>query len=135
MLVAAGADVNLQGDQGVSSLFLAVQNGHIVIAEELILHGADVDTQTAEGYTCLYSAAQRGDLEVVQLLLFHSAHVNLHEQNGFSALHVASLNGHRKVRCTGVKCVLLMLTLEKTYVILLIFRALNILIMIDSPAP
>ncbi len=67
MLIAAGAEINWQGAEGVSALFLSVQNGHIVITEELIMNNADVDIQTTEGYTCLYSASQRGDLEVVQV--------------------------------------------------------------------
>jgi ankyrin repeat protein len=85
MLIAAGANVNLVDEEGVT----------IPRLRELIVNGDDVDVQTSDGYTCLYSASQRGDLKVVQMLVFNSA--NVADDHGFIPLHVACLNGHRKV--------------------------------------
>ena len=90
----------MQGNDGINALFLAVQNGHILIAEELIMAGSNVDIPSTEGVTALYCAAQHGDLETVQLLLFNGANANYEDERGLVPLHMACLNGHRKVTLT-----------------------------------
>jgi len=71
-----------QGVDGISALFLAVQSGHIVVAEELILAGARVDVPRTDGVTSLACAAQHGDLEMLQLLLFNGADVHYEDERG-----------------------------------------------------
>ena len=125
------ASVNHCGCDGVDSLFLAIQNGHLEVAEHLLKSGASPDnlltrsredpgrdptgspgpaalsrgtSPTPTTFTPLYSAAQRGDLHAVQLLLYYGAAVDgaTAAGNGYAPLHTAAANGHRRV----VECLL-----------------------------
>jgi len=66
VLVSAGADVNLQRNDGFSPLTIANQEEHTECIRLLIEHGAEVDTRDDEGATPLYMAAVNGRIEVVQ---------------------------------------------------------------------
>ena len=74
-LVSAGADVNLQQNDGFSPLNAASQEGHTDCVKLLIEHGAEVDTRSKRGLTPLYSAARKGHIEVVQFLTLSLIHI------------------------------------------------------------
>jgi len=59
-LVSAGADVNLQRNDGFSALSVASQEEHIDCVKLLIQRGAEVDTCNNIGATPLYRAARKG---------------------------------------------------------------------------
>jgi len=107
-LVSAGADVNLQCNDGSSPLTVASQEGHIDWVRLLIEHGAEVDTRDDEGATPLYMAAMNGRIEVVEFLIEQYADVNACLSIGESCLWSAAFHGD-----TTVVCVCLFL-LERT---------------------
>ena len=72
-------------------------NGHIVVAEELILTGAHVDVPRTDGVMGLACAARHGDLEMLQLLLFNGADVHYEDERGLLPLHLACVGRHRRV--------------------------------------
>ena len=90
-LIAAGADVNHQRQDGFTALMRAAFWGHLEVTRFLIDTGADVNHQNQYGNTVLIFAADRGHLEIVQTLIDAGADVN--HQNRFrreTALMVAA---------------------------------------------
>lgn len=75
MLLAAGAQVDLHAQFGISPLVQAAEKGHADIVSLLLEYGADVNLACPE--TALCSAAGRGHAEVVDLLLKAKADPNL----------------------------------------------------------
>ena len=65
--IAAGADVNAKGGDGVTPLHYAAANGHKEIAELFITKGADVNAKDRSGETPLHEA----DGETADLLRKH----------------------------------------------------------------
>jgi ankyrin repeat protein len=74
----------------ISSLHMAVHNGHVDVTELLLSQGADVNVQDSRGWTSLHWAASRGHKELVQLLLRHHALPNAVDGDGNTALHIAA---------------------------------------------
>lgn len=98
-LVRAGADPDVEDENGDTPLHLAVFRGFEQVVEELVTAGATVDTIDAEGETPLHTASAHGSLEMVKailrgsrgnnaLLLCHTDHLEM------SPLHRAALGGH-----------------------------------------
>ena len=90
-LVAQGADVNVQADDGVRPLHEAAEEGHVEVVATLLQLGADVNVQTTDGWRPLHSAAQEGHVEVVATLLQLGADVHAITIDGDTALHCASI--------------------------------------------
>jgi ankyrin repeat protein len=69
-MVAAGADIEEQGELGMRPLHVAANAGHVevitVLVEEL---GADKDAKNAVGWTPLHSAAIKGHVEAIKVLV------------------------------------------------------------------
>ena len=69
-MVAAGADIEEQGELGMRPLHVAAKAGHVevitVLVEEL---GADKDAKNAVGWTPLHSAAIKGHVEAIKVLV------------------------------------------------------------------
>jgi ankyrin repeat protein len=71
-LLAAGADVNVAGSDGMTALMWAT--GDLAKVRLLVEHGANVNAKATDGTTtALVAAAQRGAPDVVQYLLDHRA--------------------------------------------------------------
>lgn len=99
-LVRAGADADVEDENGDTPLHLAVFRGFEQVVEELVTAGASVDTIDAEGETPLHTASAHGSLGMVRailrgsrgdtstLLLCHTDHLEM------SPLHRAALGGH-----------------------------------------
>ena len=94
-LVESGADVNrFSGSEKLSSMVMAISNGHFDIAAFLLEHGADPNLATVQGLTPLYATIdvqwsphawypepvveqeQHSYLELMKALLGHGASVN-----------------------------------------------------------
>jgi ankyrin repeat protein len=75
--IAAGADVNAKGEEGLTPLQYATFHGHKEIAELLIAEGADVNAKDDKivGYP-LHFAALFAHKEVAELLIAEGADVN-----------------------------------------------------------
>jgi len=102
-LLAAGAAVNAQGDDGgLTVLLCSAAHGRFTTVECLLAAGAAVDAQTNDGWTALIWAADRGHLNVVECLLAAGAAVNTQTNDGWTALIRAADRGHVKV----IQCLL-----------------------------
>jgi len=99
LLLAYGADVNIKGPWGQTSLNLAAERGHVHMVEFLSNAGALIDMQDARGGTPLMVAAQNGHLDVVHTLLRHKAQPNIQAAgvNNATALFLAARCGHSQV--------------------------------------
>ena len=76
LLTAHGADINSQGEYGVTPLHIASANGRLDAIKWLLDRGADVTSCTLQGKTPLHQAALRGQLEAARILVEHKAEVD-----------------------------------------------------------
>ncbi len=75
MLVAAGADVNVESAYGLGATALAAHSNHADIVEFLLENGGNPNA-TNGGYTALHAAILRGNERAVRALLAHEADAN-----------------------------------------------------------
>jgi hypothetical protein len=68
-LIAVGAALDLQNNQGDTALVLAAAAGHVGVVQLLIAAGADPNQPGRDGKTALQWAQERDKAEVVELLL------------------------------------------------------------------
>jgi ankyrin repeat protein len=73
LLLAHGADINVQDEDGWTPLYLASTRGTLEAVRLLLKHGADVEVKNNNGKTALQEAAARGHDDVVKLLREHGA--------------------------------------------------------------
>ena len=73
LLIAHGADVATQSQDGTTPLHLASLRGHVDVARVLIEHGADAAAQRKDGTTPLRLVCQQGPvgLSLARLLIKH----------------------------------------------------------------
>ena len=92
--------IQLAPPNGVNSLLLAAQEGHLSIVEALAKACGDALLMSAEdGASCLYIASQNGHLEVVKFLCKAGGEVLLMKTmaDGRTCLGIASQEGHLEV--------------------------------------
>ena len=77
ILVAKGADVNVQDKKKRTPLIFAASNGHTPVIGFLISKGADVNMRDSGGRTALLYASKRSFNETAALLLEKGADVNV----------------------------------------------------------
>lgn len=92
LLVAHGANVNVQGSSGATPLFWAVMRDQKDDEKFLLDHGANPNLANIYGDTPLICAVQLGYLSLVQPLVDKGADVNAKNQNGMRALGYAMSN-------------------------------------------
>ena len=125
-LIAAGADINKQDNEGQTALMTAaeegqvgclkeliatgdegntgkyvpliksIESGNALCVEEMLKAGANVNATDEDGNTPLLSAVDAGNETIVQILLEKGAAVNGENLNGKTALYQAVLQGHKK---------------------------------------
>ena len=98
LLLRNGAEVDKTDRQGLTSLALAVQEGHVGPMTMLLEHGADVDRANEAGTVPLFLAASTGNVDAVDVLVRNSASVDVRKrQTGATPLHAAVRRGSTDV--------------------------------------
>lgn len=83
ILLAAGADPNVYGDEGETTLRLCAEHGHQEMALLLLRCGANVYRSGGpDGMNALGIAASRLNIEIVRLFLVHGADPNVPDNDG-----------------------------------------------------
>ena len=95
--LAAGASVNAQDADGLTSLMLSAIYGHANVAGLLLDRSANLNARAPLGASPLTLAAQNGNLGVVELLLRRGADVNSRDFIGATPLHWTALRGQKNV--------------------------------------
>jgi ankyrin repeat protein len=100
-LVAAGADVEQQGDRGARPLHVAAGNGQAEAIKVLVQLGVNKEAKTAGGMTALHhQAAESGQVAVIKALIHLGADKEAKGADGGTALRSAVINGNVEV----IKC-------------------------------
>ena len=94
ILIAAGANVNAQNDDGITTLMKASGNGYEECVKMLLEAGADVNALSVEGLTSLTYSAMFGREICTIALLAAGADVNVHCKKGHTALIYSAMFGH-----------------------------------------
>ncbi len=105
VLLKAGAQADIQDDEGVTALFKASEQGYITAVALLLAHQADPNLYDNIGRTPLMVASRNGYQNIVEALIAHDAEVNAIEKlepnshrdisiGGMTALIYASRGGH-----------------------------------------
>lgn len=90
--------VNNQMVNGITPIYLAVQERNLPITKLLLRSGANLNLRAEEGMSVIHVACQNGDLTMVQMLNEEfGASLNETDQNGASPLHYACVNGNAKL--------------------------------------
>jgi ankyrin len=98
LLLEQGAPVNPARQDGVTPLFIAVQEGRLDVVALFLEKGADVNAQARiSGVTLLHVGAYRGDQAIVTLLLHHGADKNARMSSGERPVDLAHRQGHTEL--------------------------------------
>jgi ankyrin repeat protein len=96
ILEVVGINVNVDGGDGCTPLYIASANGHLAILKVLIKAGGNVNqARTTDGLSPLYIASQKGHVALVKVLIDAGGNVNQADTTtGCSPLWQASQNGN-----------------------------------------
>ncbi|TGZ53653.1 uncharacterized protein [Temnothorax longispinosus] len=98
LLLSRGANVDVKGEDSITSLHIAAKKGYIRIAEDLLNHGACIHSLTLkEGYTPLHFASEQGNEEAVKLFLNRGADINASTKGNLTPLYIATKTGRKTV--------------------------------------
>ena len=102
LLLAKGADANIQNAQGFTPLMFACIKRIRIPMSPAILHmllsaDANLNTQTEDGKTALILALRTGYKKGVKILLDAGADVNVQDSEGTTALHAAANEGYCEI--------------------------------------
>ncbi len=94
-LLASGADPNAKDEKGVPALTMALQEGSLKVARQLIASPRlQPESRNAADESPLMMAALKGHLEIARQLIDKGADVN---KPGWASLHYAATGGHLDV--------------------------------------
>lgn len=97
--VAAGADLGVRDNRGMTALMLAIENsyGRIEAVKFLIEKGIDLNAVDTNGNSALMIAVDRNNDEAVTLLLEQKVSVYLFNKERRTALHIAAAGLHERI--------------------------------------
>ncbi|KAJ3110396.1 Ankyrin repeat domain-containing protein 16 [Phlyctochytrium bullatum] len=81
--------LNQRPDDGEWALLLAVNRGHMTLAETILATGVSPDEIYPSSRTLLQAAVLRRNVDMIKLLLSHGASINKLNRLGYAALHLA----------------------------------------------
>ena len=97
VLLNAGADANIVGDNGHTCLLAAAFKGcSKETLQKIIDHGADVNARSVKNQTALILASFKGSEDAIYVLLNAEADANIVDDNGHTCLHAAARKGCSK---------------------------------------
>ena len=82
-------DLEFKVEDGRTALHMAVENGHELVVQHLLIQGADANAESADGRTPLQLATESGNEFIAQLLVLSGADVNANFASGETPLSVA----------------------------------------------
>ena len=97
LLLDAGADANINGEEGNTPLHYAANNGNERLVKKLIACGAKLDERNESGETALILAAHGGFNYVVGALIDGGADVTVADLDGHTALYYATEAGYNDI--------------------------------------
>lgn len=83
------ADVDIQGKDKKTAIYVAVEKGNVNIVKLLLNCNPDLEVPTKDGDTALLKSVRSRNAEIVQLLLDKKAKVTAADKKGDTALHIA----------------------------------------------
>ena len=90
--------VNIQMSNGVTPIYLAVQENSINLTKFLLYHGANFYIKASDGMCTVHVACQNGNLEMIKILYErYNINLNIKDYNGATTLHYASNFGDCKL--------------------------------------
>jgi hypothetical protein len=93
LLLDHGAEVNWQGEDEKTALFIAVEAGHRPVVEVLLQHGARLDLTRRDGRTVFDAAMDKNHLEIAHLILDRFCTLNKAPNSAILSLDKAIRNG------------------------------------------
>ncbi|WP_353282507.1 ankyrin repeat domain-containing protein [Wolbachia endosymbiont (group A) of Myopa testacea] len=96
--IRQGANVNVQGRQGWTPVFWAIQKNNFNIVELLLDNNADIKVKDDEGWTPIHWAVQLGSLDVVKRLVERGADVNALTADGRTPYDLAINQNYREIK-------------------------------------
>lgn len=101
LFLAHGADVNSADSTGHTALHIAIDRGHVGVAEVLIAHGCNLDPLGEVYGTPMHnfasSYATLGSIDVANLLISEGADIDRKNRDGLTALELAARWGNWEV--------------------------------------
>jgi len=97
LLLAQGADANVEDGTGTRPLHLAAEGGHFAACVALVQNGAKVDARDGDSATPLLLAALGGHSDLCEYLVRQRADPLASSKQGDSALGVAQNSGQREL--------------------------------------
>ncbi|MCE3255814.1 MAG: serine/threonine-protein phosphatase 6 regulatory ankyrin repeat subunit B-like [Rickettsiaceae bacterium] len=97
LLIKAGANVDIENENGQTPLQLAATWGRTEVVRALLKFEAGINHKNKDGCTALHLAVEARQIEIVDLLLKEKADVGIKNERGHTALHYAVMNGDDEV--------------------------------------